>query len=171
MAIVKIVLSTTAYLYTHHNKRVGYPGYDIEARLEYERQVAKDASEEIDNHERDGNSDDLTVLIDLVVLWTRMISSLMILYGHHGMMGEILTAAQLRVRLNSLSRKIGRACYFLYDKPAIKPSFRPSTRNDRKTSMTPLTRMAKTIPASKPPSMKIRLISQRVHLRSDRFSL
>lgn len=100
-----------------------------------------------------------------------MISSL-ILYGHHGMIGEILTAAQLRVRLNSLSRRIERAYYFLCDRLAIKP--KPSTVNTEyheKTSVKPLTRMAKTIPASKPPSMKSRLISKNMHLRSDRFSL
>ncbi len=96
--ISQIVSQTTAYLSTHHNKRVGYPGYDIEARLEYERQIAKDASEEIDNHERDGDTDYLTVLIDLVVLWTGMISSL-ILYGHHDGRNTHRSAVESKIEL------------------------------------------------------------------------
>ena len=53
----------------HHHSRIRDASNDIELGLESEREVAKDAAEQIDRHEGDRDSDDLAVLVYLVVLW------------------------------------------------------------------------------------------------------
>lgn len=53
---------------TYHDDRITRAGEHIELALEHEREVVEDPAREVDEHERDGQADDLFVLPDLVVL-------------------------------------------------------------------------------------------------------
>ena len=57
---------------THHDQRVADPSDDIEAVLERKREVAEHASRHVHNHEQDGDTDDLLVLVNFVVLRAAM---------------------------------------------------------------------------------------------------
>ena len=55
---------------THDDERVCDACDDVELRLECKRQVAEDAAEQVDGHERDGDPDDLAIPVDFIVLGT-----------------------------------------------------------------------------------------------------
>ena len=55
---------------TYNDKRIRHTRNYVEFGLEHEREVAEHAAEHIDEHEEDGDADDLLVLVDLVVLWS-----------------------------------------------------------------------------------------------------
>ena len=54
----------------YHHQRIRYPSNDVEISFERKREVVEDSAERVDGHEEERYSDDLLVLVDLVVLWS-----------------------------------------------------------------------------------------------------
>lgn len=54
--------------WTYHNNRIRDARDDVKVFLEREGQIAEDAPKHIDEHEEDGDADDLLVLVDLPIL-------------------------------------------------------------------------------------------------------